>query len=160
MDIILRTGFSSVTHSINFSVGVIEKGKKLAFCHIKFIEERTQNDRNTIIAKCIRQTSVTAKEYLVQLEVVKYLEKKYVQFGIIQFFLQLVSNRHVIHRICTCIAQSGRACYTLASGEYFSQSSRDSQQCDDSGYPSWRGARENERRSTLHLALTRSYDLL
>ena len=85
MDIILRTGFSSVTHSINFSVGVIEKGKKLAFCHIKFIEERTQNDRNTIIAKCIRQTSVTAKEYLVQLEVIKYLEKKYVQFGIIQF---------------------------------------------------------------------------
>ena len=86
MDIILRTDFSSVTHSINFSVGVIEKGKKLAFFYIKFIEERTQNDRNTIIAKCIRQTSVTAKEYLLQLEVVKYLEKKYVQFGIIQFF--------------------------------------------------------------------------
>ena len=81
MDIILRTGFSSVTHSINFSVGVIQKGKKLAFCHIKFIEERTQNDRNTIIAKCIHQTSVTAKEYLVQLEVVKYREKKYLQFG-------------------------------------------------------------------------------
>ena len=86
MDIILRTGFSSVTHSINFSDGVIEKGKKLAFCHIKFVEERTQNDRNTTIAKCIRQTSVTAKEYLVQLEVINYLEKKYVQFGILQFF--------------------------------------------------------------------------
>ena len=84
MDIILRTGFSSVTYSINFSVGVIEKGKK--FCHIKFIEERTQNDWNTIIVKYIHQTSVIAKEYLVQLKVIKYLEKKYVQFGIIQFF--------------------------------------------------------------------------
>ena len=68
---------------------------------------------------------------------------------------------YIYQDICLVTTQS-----PTASGEYFSQS-RDKQQCGDSGYPSclsWRGARENEpwnkRRSTLHLAFTRSYDLL
>lgn len=71
--VILQTGFENIKHSIPFTKGTLEKGAKLAFCHIKHIEEYVDDSvNNRLIAKCIRQTSVTETPYKLELEVSLY----------------------------------------------------------------------------------------
>lgn len=44
--VILQTGFENIKHSIPFTKGTLEKGAKLAFCHIKHIEEYVDDGVN------------------------------------------------------------------------------------------------------------------
>ena len=62
--VILRTGFENVKYSIHFTKNTRAKGEKWAFCHIKNVEEYVDDSiNNRIIAKCIRQTSITETPY-------------------------------------------------------------------------------------------------
>lgn len=68
--LIFRTGFENIKHSILFTKSIREKGEKLAFCHIKHVQEYIDsNINNKLIAKCIRQTSVTEAPYSLEIEV-------------------------------------------------------------------------------------------
>ena len=59
--VILRTGFENVKHSIHLIKNTLAK---LAFCHIKHVEEYVDDSiNNHIIAKCIQQTSINETPY-------------------------------------------------------------------------------------------------
>lgn len=70
MNIILRTEFKGITHSIDFHPQAIVKGKKLAVSHVQRVEKRYTNDTSILITgSVVRQTSVTLHHYRVSLEV-------------------------------------------------------------------------------------------
>lgn len=65
MEIILKTGFSEIEHSIPFKKRTIGNGAKLAFRHVCDITERVINDEKIISADCVRTTSQSKEEYKV-----------------------------------------------------------------------------------------------
>lgn len=69
MEIILKTGFSEITHDIQFKVSTMTKGTKLAFRHLCGIVEKVIDGEITIIADCVRTTSVSKQDYKVKLKV-------------------------------------------------------------------------------------------
>lgn len=69
MDIILRTGFSDITHDIKFKDNTVKNGKKLAFRHLCAIEEKVIDGERMIIADCVRTTSQSKEDYKVKLKV-------------------------------------------------------------------------------------------
>lgn len=73
MDIVIRTGFQQITHSINFNPQGILKGKALSVNHVVRVEELGGICPEHRIIRCsvIRQTSVTLRPYKVELEVRK-----------------------------------------------------------------------------------------
>lgn len=74
MDIVIRTGFQLIKHSIDFNPQGIAKGKALAEKHVVRVEEVAGISAEHRLIRCsvIRQTSVTLHPYKVQLEV-RYL---------------------------------------------------------------------------------------
>ncbi|KAK0169367.1 hypothetical protein PV328_012137, partial [Microctonus aethiopoides] len=79
-----------------FTKSIREKGKKLAFCHIKHVEEYIDsNINNKLIAKCIRQTSVTEAPYSLGIEI--------------------NDEREVVRAQCTCIAKETGECKHIAA---------------------------------------------
>lgn len=82
MNVIIRTGFQPVTHSIDFDPQKYVKGKKLAEKHIQRVEESSNNVNTKVIkCSCIRTVSVNEPPYKVQLQVSYkcevYLNDKY-----------------------------------------------------------------------------------
>lgn len=70
MDMVIKTGFDSVTHSIPFRPQTEEKGKALAVSHVVRVEEiRINGICSSIQSSVIRQTSVTDTPYKVSLQV-------------------------------------------------------------------------------------------
>ena len=70
MNIIIRTGFDSIKHRIEFHNEIIIKGKALSIIHVIKVEEIQINRiSERIQASVIRQTSVNSQPYLVKLEV-------------------------------------------------------------------------------------------
>ena len=53
--VILRTGFENVKHSIHFTKNTLTKGEKLAFCHIKHVEEYVDDSINNRIRGPVQQ---------------------------------------------------------------------------------------------------------
>ena len=70
MNIIVRTGFDSIKHEIEFHNETIKKEKALSIIHVIRVEEiRINGISERIQASVIRQTSVNSPRYLVKLEV-------------------------------------------------------------------------------------------
>ena len=70
MNIIIRTGFDSIKHRIEFHNETIKKGKALSIIHVIRVEEiRINGISERIQASVIRQTYVNSPPYLVKLEV-------------------------------------------------------------------------------------------
>lgn len=71
MDIIIKTGFQSVTHQIKFQPETMTKGKNLALAeHVRDVEEHRRNFGSFLIkSRIIRQASVHATPYITSLNV-------------------------------------------------------------------------------------------
>ena len=70
MDIIIKTGFEKISHSIEFTDQAIEKGKELSESHVIRVQEVRCNGVSQLISgRLIRRTSVNKEPYIVKLEV-------------------------------------------------------------------------------------------
>lgn len=116
MEIIIRTGFAAITHSIKFNPQNILKGEALAVSHTQRVEEcsPTETSPGRISGSVIRQTSVTSPPYKVRLEV--YIQSFfiiiYICFNFLSdsFIFQINYQRHVFAVHCTCISAEGGHC--------------------------------------------------
>lgn len=72
MDIIIKTGFQSITHQINFQPATVTKGKNLALAeHVRDVEEHRRNNNSFLIkSRIIRQASVHSTPYITSLTVI------------------------------------------------------------------------------------------
>lgn len=80
MDIIIKTGFESITHNISFQPQTVIKGNKLVSAeHVRNVEELRRNGKSYLIqAQVIRQTSVTLTPYKTSLNVSNfYVSERY-----------------------------------------------------------------------------------
>ncbi|KAL7297531.1 hypothetical protein TKK_0009892 [Trichogramma kaykai] len=91
MDIVLRTGFMKINHSISFQPTSEEKGKKqVSANHVFHVEEFKKPDgSNFIRAKVVRQTSVLKKSYDVKIHL-------------------NVNTKHIDKTVCTCVYRKVR----------------------------------------------------
>ena len=73
MDIVIKTGFQKITHSIPFTNEIKNNGRDWAIAsHVKRVEEFAGVAGYKVIrCSVIRSTSVTQSPYLVQMEVSK-----------------------------------------------------------------------------------------
>ncbi|KAJ8720775.1 hypothetical protein PYW08_006240 [Mythimna loreyi] len=71
MNVIIKTGFESVKHTISFQPQTMLKGNKLVLAgHVRNVEElRTNRNSYLIRATIIRQTSVTLTPYKTSLNI-------------------------------------------------------------------------------------------
>lgn len=71
MDIIIKTGFQSITNQIEFQPETMTKGKKLVDAgHVREVEEHRRNLESFLIkSRVIRQASVHATPYATSLDV-------------------------------------------------------------------------------------------
>lgn len=120
MNIVLKTGFASITQNIDFAEKTIEKGKKLAFCHVLDVQESKTMNKSVITCTCVRQTTVSQKAYTVTLTVshcnsldILFLIEIllfFINFYNYYLFNQVNEHRKVIDRSCTCVAKELKAC--------------------------------------------------
>lgn len=75
MDIIIKTGFQSISHGIEFPPETITKGKKLALAkHVRDVDEHRRNNQSFLIkSRIIRQASVHGTPYITSLNVIQNL---------------------------------------------------------------------------------------
>ncbi len=69
MDVCLKTGFESISHNIDFTPAILEKGKQLADVNVIKVMELKSKGISILTAEVIRQTSVNAPAYKIKLEV-------------------------------------------------------------------------------------------
>lgn len=71
----IKTGFQSICHRIEFQPQTIIKGKNLALAeHVRDVEEHRRNNTSFLIkSRVIRQASVHGTPYVTSLNVIKNL---------------------------------------------------------------------------------------
>ncbi|KAK0159868.1 hypothetical protein PV327_010934 [Microctonus hyperodae] len=101
MDIIIKTGFRSISHNIEFQPATVIKGKNLALAeHVRDVEEhRRNNDSYVIKARIIRQASVHSTPYITS--------------------LKINSERYVTDVHCNCVYNQSKKCKHVAALVYF-----------------------------------------
>ena len=91
MNIIIKTGFETISDKIQFQPKSVQKGKQLVEAkHVKNVEEHRQNAISLFIrAEVIRQTAVTSTSYNTKL----YVSLKYkMVFSAHNNFIFLINN--------------------------------------------------------------------
>ena len=75
MNIIIKKGFQSITHTIEFQPQTKIEGKNLVLAeHVRDVQELRRNNESYLIKSCIiRQASVHATPYSTSLNVIKNL---------------------------------------------------------------------------------------
>ncbi|XP_074100239.1 uncharacterized protein LOC141528206 [Cotesia typhae] len=101
MDIIIKTGFQSITHQIEFQPETMSKGKKLVDAgHVREVEEHRRNLESFLIkSRVIRQASVHATPYATSLDI--------------------NSARYVTDVHCNCVYNKSDKCKHVAALIYF-----------------------------------------
>ncbi|XP_053597208.1 uncharacterized protein LOC103570404 isoform X3 [Microplitis demolitor] len=101
MDIIIKTGFQSITYQIEFQPETMTKGKKLVDAeHVREVEEHRRNLESFLIkSRVIRQASVHATPYATSLDINS---------------ARFVTNVH-----CNCVYNKSGKCKHVAALIYF-----------------------------------------
>ncbi|KAK0161646.1 hypothetical protein PV327_010099 [Microctonus hyperodae] len=131
VDIVIKTGFKTITHNIAFQPATVAKGKNLALAeHVKDIEEHRRNNNSFIIkARIIRQAWVHSTPHITS--------------------LKIHSERYVTDVHCNCVYNQSKKCKHVAALVYFTNN--DESASETSNEQQWANTDDRAIRSPLHI---------